>query len=81
MEKSETLQAAEQLAPEIFKLFNGMTAEDLKKSDNKFLMSWELLTPAINETVLLRKYETIKGYIITEKGVEIVVGFKDRRKS
>jgi len=82
MENTETpgMEKAAPTTSEIFKLFNGMTPEELKQSDNKFLMSWDILTPAINETVLLRKYEVIKGYIVSEKGIEIVVGFKDGRK-
>lgn len=66
---------------EIIIPFNGMSPEELKQSDNKFLMRWDIVNPAINESVLLRKYEVIKGYIISEKGIEIVVGFKDRRKA
>jgi hypothetical protein len=66
---------------EIFKTFNGASEADLKASGTRILVDWEQLTPAVEKAALLRPYETVKGWIIGEHGIEIVVGQKPGRKT
>jgi len=66
---------------EIFKTFNGVSEADLKETGTRILVDWEKLNPAIEKAVLLRPYETVKGWIISEQGIEIVVGQKPGRKT
>lgn len=61
---------------EIFKTFNGATEADLKGAAFKILIPWEVLNPKIEEVAHLRPWESIKGYVVSEFGVEVIVGQK-----
>lgn len=66
---------------EIFKLFNGTTEAELKTAGFKIAIPWDALNAEIERTAHLRPWEYQKGWIISDVGVEIIVGQKPGRKT
>lgn len=65
----------------IFRLFNGTTVEELRGVNFKVVIPWEKLMTAIEQEILLRPYETQKGWVISEEGITVGIGQKPGRKT